>query len=144
MRVKFFGMKKSGIYIFVFQILFYAATTFIVHLLFFDFWSAPNSGSYLQNWLPVLIFDLIAGLVIGAANGLPWLIFGRGEGQTNKIFILTGAIWLVFCLWWYFNNRGSINREAAGHLISPFVFGFVGLVLAGLSFAYFLFRRRKV
>lgn len=136
-------MKKAGFYIFVLQTVFYAATTFIVHLLFFDFWSAPNSAVYLQNWLPVLLFDLIAGLVIGLLNGLPWWVFG-GEGKTNKIFILTNSLWLVFCLWWYFNNRGAINREAAGHLISPFIFGFVGLFLAGLTFASFLYRRRKV
>lgn len=137
-------MKKSGIYVFVFQILFYAATTLIVHLWFFDFWSAPNFRSSFLNWLPVLIFDLIAGVLIGAANGLPWLIFRKDSDPTNKFFILTGAMWLGFCFWWYFNNRGSINREAAGHLISPFIFVFVGLVLAGLNFAYFLFRRRKV
>lgn len=136
-------MKKSGFYIFVFQIIFFAATTFVVHLLLFDFWSVPNSAQTFQNWLPVLIFDLIAGLLIGFLNGLPYLIFGR-KGLTSNIFILTDIIWLVFCYWWFVNNKASINREPAGHLISPVICGFVGLILAGLAFGYFSYRQRKV
>lgn len=135
-------MKNSGFYIFVFQIVFFAVTTFVVHLLFFEFWILPNASATFRNWLPVLIFDLVAGLAIGFLNGLPWWIFGK-KGLTSNVFILTDIVWLVFCYWWYFNNKPSINREAAGHLISPFICGFAGLILAGLSFGYFSYRQRK-
>ena len=131
-------MKKSGVGVLIFQTVFFAVTTFILHFAFFEFWQSEDYESYIQNWIPVLILDLFVGVAVGLLNGLFSFLLNNIGGKMRFAIVLTDIIWLLFCVWWYFNNKGVINTEAVGHVISPFIVGFAGAVLALANLAVFL------
>lgn len=142
-------MKK--IYYFCFQVLFFAVSVFALHFALFDFYSADRYEMYARlnsrepvfySSLPILTFDLIIGIGIGFLNASCSTLAAESLAEIKKAIIFTDVIWVLFCFWWYFNNRGAINTEGIGHIISPFVVGFVGSVFALLNLAYFLSLRR--
>jgi hypothetical protein len=132
---------------FIFQVLFFTVSTFVLHFALFDFIGGYRAGKYenwnhlestFLNWLPVLIFDLFVGLIIGLLIGACSVLFSKNLSDLKIPIIITDIFWLLFCFIWYSNNKGGINTEAVGHLISPFIVGFVGIVLALINLAYFL------
>lgn len=129
-------MKHVKSSYFVFQTLFF--TVFLLHFALFDFYKSyqqnpENFTETFQNWLPVLIFDLIAGLIMGIIASSFSVLINNDKKNLIKIIIITDIIWLLFCFWWFFNNRGGINQEAIGHVISPFIVGFFAVILALLN-----------
>lgn len=98
---------------------------------------------YLANWYGVLIFDLIVGIFIGLIVGAFSVLMSRDDAKLLKSIFVTDFVWLIFCFWWYFNNRGAINTEAFGHLISPVIVGAAGFALAVINLAYVLLANKK-
>lgn len=129
---------------FLFQVAFYALSTLILHLALFDFIGEYYSGEFQNwnqftqtflNWLPVIIFDFLVGIFLGIINALLSVTISNDLKNIRKVIITTNIIWLVFCLLWYLSNRGAINKEAIGHVFSPFIVGFVGMLLALINLA---------
>lgn len=134
-------MKKY--FYFAFQTLFIAITFFILHYSFFDFSSAENPQSYWENWASVIYFDAFVGLVVGLLISLFSVVLNKNEKSLIIALIFTDFAWLAFCFYWYFNNRGVINVEAVGHLISPVIVGAFGVFLAFLNLFYSLWQNKK-
>jgi hypothetical protein len=132
---------------FIFQVLFFTLSTFVLHFALFDFIGGYRAGNYenrdhlestFLNWLPVLIFDLFVGLIIGLFISFCSVLLSKKPADLKIPVIATDIFWLLFCFIWYSNNKGGINVEAVGHLISPFIVGFVGLILALINLVFFL------
>lgn len=130
-------MKK--IHCFCFQVFFFALSTFVLHLALLDFIGNYRNSVYedwnqltthLSNVLLLLAFDLMVGTSLGLLNGVCSVLFNENLSSLKTAVITTDIFWLLFCFWWYFNNRGVINVEAVGHLLSPFMVGFVGFVVS--------------
>lgn len=139
------------IHYFFFQALFFAVSIFVLHFALFDFFGEAWSEVYTDpklfapifwNTLPLLILDLIVGIGIGLVNSCFSTLLTENLRDIKQAAIVTDIFWLLFCWWWYFDSRGVINVEGIGHLLSPFMVGFVGLVLALLNLIYFLLLRR--
>jgi heme A synthase len=123
---------------FIFQALFFTATFFLLHFALFDFYSTYKESSELfyktfENWLWVLIFDLFVGLMVGLIISAFSVAINNNHKSLRNLIIVTDLVWLTFCFVWYFNNKGGINIEAIGHVISPIIVGFVGGILAILN-----------
>jgi hypothetical protein len=131
-------MLMNKKYYFIFQTLFFTATFFLLHFALFDFYSTYKESPELfyrtfYNWLSVLIFDLFIGLMLGFVISAFSISINRNEKGLRYLIIVTDLVWLIFCFFWYFNNKGAINTEAIGHVISPIIVGFVGGILAILN-----------
>lgn len=129
-------LKKK--YYYIFQVSFFAVTTFLLHFLLFEFWSF-NTADYFWHWLPVLIFDLVTGIFIGSIISICSVLLAKDIGGLRASIVVTDVTWLIFCFSWYTNNKGGINVEAVGHIISPVIAGFLGMLLAGINLFFFLF-----
>lgn len=137
---------------FVFQVSFFVLSTLILHLALFDFFIKNYREGSLSdwkfseatflNWLPVIIFDMFVGIILGLLHAVFSVGMIKDLDNLRKLIIPVNAIWLLFCFTWYFNNRGYINTEALGHVISPFMVGFVGGISSLLTLAFCLILNR--
>lgn len=139
---------------FVFQVVFFGFSTLILHLALFDFFIENyregvlsdwkfSEGTFL-NWLPVIIFDMFVGIFLGLLHAVFSVGMIKDSNNVRKLIIPVNAIWLLFCFIWYFNNRGYINTEALGHVVSPFMVGIVGGLSSLLTLASCLILNRTV